>query len=305
MIIQPNPNTPSVSNMVDVVRINGKRRVQVIIQEDDGTPVDILEESNPDATPKGYLELEVTDLSNISLFDASYYPPDVPASERLVKVLGTTGRYEIRWGTESNETETAGNYLFNWTARVNEEGDEMQRTQVLIVVSPNVLSLLPQLRLLIDKTIKPTIPEEYCFVGYTDSQLLMFLIQGLTYINGRPPYPAWARLDDFPIDLYADVLIKAALYTGLISQTIFSIDTDVPSYSDQGHSFVLAHFQPLNTVVTNLRQELDKYVPEVKHKFIRVGRANVELRLGYGFYQMLVNSPPGATFRNLYTTGTW
>lgn len=305
MIIQPNPNNPSVSNMIEVVRVNGKRLVQVVIQEDDGTPIDILEESMADGTPKGYLELEVTDLSNSSLFSASYYPPDIPKSTRLLKTSGTTGRYEIRWGTGDDETDTAGNYLFNWTARVNETEDEMQRTQVLIVVSPSVLSLLPHLRLLIDKTIKPTVPDEYCFVGYTDSQLLMFLVQGLTYINGRPPYPAWARLDDFPVELYSDVLIKSALYTGLISQSIFAIDTDVPSYSDQGHSFVLAHFQPLNTLATNLRQELDKYIPEVKHKFVRMGRASVELRMGYAFYQMLVSAPPGGTFRNWYTTGSW
>lgn len=304
MIIQPNPNTLSVSDMVEVVRLDGKRLVQIIVQQDDGTPTDILEESTADLTPKGYLDLEVTDLSNLSLFSASYYPHDIPKSTRLVK-SGGTGRYEIRWGVEDDETETAGNYLFNWTARVNDTADEMQRTQVLVVVSPKVLSLLPYLRLLLDKTIKPNVPEEYCFIGYTDSQLLMFLIQGLTYINGRPPYPTWARLDDFPIGLYSDVLIKAALYTGLISQTIFAIDTDVPNYSDQGHSFVLAHFQPLNTVKENLKQELDKYIPEVKHKFLRVGRVSIELRLGYSFYQMLVAAPPGSTFRNWWTTGNW
>jgi hypothetical protein len=289
--------------MVEIVRLNGKRRVQVIVQQDDGSPIDVLEESNADGTPKGYLELEVTDLSNTSLFSASYYPPEVPASTRLLRV--STGRYEIQWGTDDNETEVAGNYLFNWTARVNEDSDEMQRTQVLFVVSPNVLFLLPQLRLMIDKTIKPTLPEEYCFLGYTDSQLLMYLVQGLTHINGRPPYPTWARLDDFPIDLYADVLIKSALYAGLTSQTLFALDTDIPNYSDQGHSFTLAHFQPLKSMIDSLKQELDKYIPEVKHKFLRVGRVSAELRMGYGFYQMLVTAPPGATFRNWYTTGSW
>lgn len=301
MIIQPNPNTPSVANMIEIVRLTGKRLVRVTVQQDDGTPVDILEETLAGGDPKGYLDLDVTDLTNLSLFNASYYPPDIPASPRLIKVAGTTGKYEIRWGVEDNETDVSGNYLFNWTARVNETEDEMQRTQILIVVSPKVLSLLPYLRLLIDKTIKPNMPEKYCFIGYTDSQLLMFLIQGLTYINGRPPYPTWSKLDDFPIELYSDVLIKAAIYTGLISQTLFAIDTDVPNYSDQGHSFVLAHVQPLNTMKNDLRQELDKYIPEVKHKFLRVGRVNVELRLGYSFYQLLTAAPPGTTFRNWWT----
>jgi hypothetical protein len=297
-VIEPGFSEPSVANMIELVRLNSNRVANVTLLDSTGQPIDILEEMTSGGSPKGELDLDITDMGGTSIYQESYYPPSVsdPLSRRITH--DGVGKYSIK--VTPTDLTTVGTYLFNWHARYDSGSEDIYRTQVMQVVSPRVLSLLPTFRLILDKSIKRTVPSEYCYLGYADSQLIVYLMQGLSYINSKPPYPVWQYLENYPIETYSDVLIRSALYIGITSQSLFAIDTDVPAYNDQGHSFVLTHFQGLNTMASQIRAELDKQIPDLKKKFVRSGTAMVETRLGYLWYSLIASSPSGSTFRNYY-----
>jgi len=300
MIINAEPglDVPSVVDMIEVMRLNSNRVADVTLLDENGDPQDIIEETPASGLPRGELDLDITDIGGTSIYQEDYYPPSVgiPADRRIVH--NSTGKYSIK--VLPTDISTSGTYLFNWHARYDSDSEDIYRTQVMQVVSPRVLSLLPTFRLIIDKSVKRVVPESMCFLGYSDSQLIVYLMQGLSYINSKPPYPVWNYLENYPIEQYSDVLIRSALYIGITSQSLFAIDTDVPSYNDQGHSFVLQHFQALNTMLNQLRAELDKQIPDLKKKFVRSGTAMIETRLGYLWYNLIASSPSGSTFRNYY-----
>lgn len=290
-VIEPGFSEPSVANMIELMRTNSTRTVEVQVRDVNGDMVDI----SSSGVTGGALDLEITDLAGTSILTQEYLPtPSTPC--RITHV--TTGKYSIEI-TPTDITDV-GTYLFNWHAQVNSTSDHVYRTQVLQIVSPRILSLLPYFRLLIDKSVKCCLPESAAYLGYADSQLMMYLRQGLAYINAQPPYPVWTDIEYFPVESFSDSLLRAALYIGITSQSLFAIDTDIPSYSDQGHSFVLTHFQPLNTMATQLRAELDKVIPQLKWKFVRSGTASVETRLGYMWYNLIASSPSGSLFKNYY-----
>lgn len=298
MLIKSGVEVPSVANMIELVRVNSKRRVDVTILDSLGNPADILEEKFSSGDPKGELDLEVNSLDGTVVYTESYYPKDIPPLNRLKH--GSTGSYYMTYGDVSGETATVGTYLFNWHARINDTSEDMYRTQVVEIVSPRVLSLLPRFRLLIDKTVKKLLPAENCFLGYTDGMLICYLVMGLHMINEYEPYPLWNSLEYYPLEYHSAILFKAALYIGLLSQTLFAIDTDVPAFSDQGHSFVLQHATPLAALAQNLRAELDKLIPIFKKKFVDSGTASVEIRMNSAYYTLLTSAPTGSIFRNYW-----
>ncbi len=300
LIIQPSvAEPPSVANMIELARASSYRVADILVQDENGEPVDIVEETPASGESKGALDIEITDMTGTSMLVDYYYPKANPPTERIIH--RGTGRYVVK--LTPTETSFVGTFLLNWHARVDENGEDTYRTQVMQVVSPRVLSILPAFRLMIDKVVKKVVPEEMCYLGYTDSMLVIYLMQGLSYINGRPPYPVWSSLEQFPIEQFSNILLKSALYVGITSQSIFAIDTDVQSYNDQGHSFVLQHFPSLNNMLSRMQAELDKNVPEVKRKFVRSGTASVETRLGYMWYNLIASSPNASTFRNYYFNG--
>lgn len=299
MIIQPGAEQPSVSNMIELARTNSIRRVDVELQDSTGALIDIEETMTAGGEPSGALDLEVTDVGGRVIYAESYWPkPLAPLEPRIKKVA--TGKFCLDLGKAPHETDNAQAILFNWHSRQNAAAEDVYRTQVVEVVSPRILSLLPALRLLIDKTVKPNLPEKYCFIGYTDGMLVMFLKLGLHKINEYEPYPLFAKLDYFPIEEYSNILLRAALYQGITSQTLFSIDTDVPQFSDSGHSFVLQHATPLAAFMDRLRSELDESVPNFKRKFVNSGTISVEMRIDLAFSMMLASAPYGSLFRNVW-----
>lgn len=300
MIVQPGTSSPSVLDTSTLMVLNGKRYVEIRFQDDEGNLIDIDESMTPSGTARGELELSVTNSASTEVFSESYYPNINPSTRRIERV--STGIYKIQFGVNTGETDTSGPLLFNWHVRQNETSNDVYRTQLVEVVSPRVLSLLPRFRLILDKSLKVVCQEEYMNLGYTDSNLIMYLNMGLSYLNTRQPTITWGSLDSFPIEHGIDVLIKASLLSALMSQTLLSVDTDVPSYSDQGHSFVLTHFTPLKSVRDGLVAELEKQAREFKLMYVRSGRLGAELRFGMGFYQMLNAAPPGALFRNQFSS---
>jgi len=303
MIIQPGMEEPSVAAMIELARTNSKRRVDIELRNAAGELVDINASTPASGDPEGELDLEVTDLGGNSLFIEAYYPPsDAPSATDRIK-RPSAGKYYITWGEEDDETETAQRLLFNWHSREDASSEDVYRTQVLDIVSPRVLSLLPSLRVMIDKVIKPNLPEQYCFLGYTDGILLLFLRLGLNMINEAQPYPTWVSLEYFPIEMFSNILIKAAIYQGITSQLLFSIDTDVPQYSDSGHSFVLQHATPFAGYLSHLKSELDMAIPNFKRHFVNSGTMSAEVRMDMAFSMLLASAPYGSLFRNLWPGG--
>lgn len=298
MIIKPGSEDPSVADQIELVRLSSKRRVDIMLYDSANELADVLEEQLPSGEPKGELDLQVTNLAGDTIYEESYFPPDNPPKGRIIHP--STGRYYLNFGEVASETSTTGTFLFNWHVRQNELSEDSYRTQVVEIISPRVLSLFPRFRLMIDKTVKPNLPSEDCFLGYTDGMLSCYLIMGLHMINSYEPYPVWQSLEYFPIELHSEILLKAALFQGIISQTMFAIDTDVPSYSDQGHSFVLQHATPLMGLANAIHADLDKVIPIFKKRFVASGTLGVEMRLNAAYYALLTSAPSGSIFRNFW-----
>ncbi len=297
MIVAPGLEEPSVASMIELVRLDSKRWINIIFQDSEGTATDIAE-GQVGGVATGNLDLDITDLGGTSIFSETYWPTQQPTARRIVK--SSTGNYRVNLGTETGETDTAGTYLANWHLRKDAESEDAYATQVLEIVSPRTLSLLPITRMLVDKTVKPNLPAEMCFLGYTDGQLIMALKLGLHMLNSYQPYPCWGSIDDFDITLHSYILVKAAMYQILTSQGLFAIDTDVPSFNDQGHSFVLVHFAGLNQVSQQIKAELDKLVPDMKRHYVSSGSLGAELRMNAAAYQMYMSLPSGAIYRNFW-----
>ena len=298
MIIQPKIGDISTLDFIETVRTNSNRYVYVKFMDDDGNDMDIVEEYTASGLPKGELDLQVTTIDGTILYDESYFPPSVidPAARRVVHP--TTGKYQIQWGTETSETYSARTLLFNWHLREDLESDDYYRTQVVEVVSPRVLALLPTFRLMLDKSIKVIDPVEYCTLGYSSGQLITYLQLGLSMINASQPYVAFSSLDNFPLDRGLSILMKSALCDGLMSQLLLAVDLDVPNFSVESHSFSLQHAPIIKSIRDSLVAELSKSIQAFKLHYVSSGAISYELRLGFAFYQTIMSAPPGSLFRN-------
>jgi hypothetical protein len=299
MIIQPGTEQPAVANMIELARVGGKRRVNVELRNESGDLVDIDATMALTGEPNGEFDVQVTNVGGYPLYTEAFFP-DPPPLPRLTH--RGTGLYDLTWG-EGSETSCPGTYLFNWHSRQNGSSEDVYRTQVMEIISPRVLSLLPSLRLMLDKVVKSNYPAKGCYLGFTDGMLLIYLRLGLALISEAQPYPSWCRLDDFPLETFSNILLKAAIYQGVTSQLMFAIDTDVPSFSDSGHSFVLQHAGPLSAYLSHLKQELDAAIPHFKRHFVNSGTLGAEVRMDQAWAAMLSAAPSGSLFKSLWTGG--
>lgn len=303
MIIQPGHNSPSILDSVKLVREGAKRWIDIYLMDESGTKTDIVESMTEGGNAsRGLLELNVSDMTNTPLYEESYYPVIYPDTRRIKHI--ETGRYGINWGEVASDTNTPGTYLFNWTVRQDTTTEEAFRTQVVEVVTPSVLSLLPRLRLQIDKSIKVINPEEYCTLGYSDAQLVMFLKAGLERISQAQPYPGWLHLHEYPIERGGELLVSCAVLSALESQYLFAVDTDVPSFSDAGHAFVITHASQIKALYDSMLNAMTPRIREFKLHYVKSGSVGVEFRIGWGFYQMVASSPPGSAFRGGFYSNT-
>jgi len=299
MIVMAGANSPSTLDMVEMIRVNSKKFVDITLMDNTETPVNIEETMTAGGEANGEATLEVTDLSGTVLYSESYWPPPIPDTRRITNP--STGKYQIKWGDDENETTSVGPLLFNWNIRQNAASEDFYRTQVAEIVSPRTLSLLPRFRLLLDKSLKVILPEEFCTLGYSDAQLVIYLQAGLSRINAAQPYIGWRSIDHFPLEMYWEILTRSALMYALDSQGLFAIDTDVPAYNDQGHAFTITHASQLKAMRDSISAELERDIREFKLHHISSGVVKAEFRIGWGFYQMLASSPPGSMFRNTFT----
>lgn len=281
---------------VELILKNTIERIDILVCDANGDPVD--------ATA---LSLRVVDMSDTLILQDNFFtgygdPPTLPT--RIVKPAATVGQYYFPFGDTSfdtaNTTANVGDLLFNWQIVGAAGSEAVNIIQVAKVVSAQTLSYLPMFRLMIDKAAKIVDDEAAnpMLVGYTDSQLIMWLELGLSAINASQPYGGWGGIDSFPVG-YRQILIDAALVAGLTSQSIFAIDTDIDAYNDQGNAFSIQHHPKLMGMLQFLAAKLDKTVPAFKLHFVNSGSVYVQMGTNFRLNTLLQSAPAGALFRNL------
>ena len=137
MIIQPGVEQPSVANMIELVRKDAVRRINVELQDATGSIIDIETGVDAGGDPKGELDVEITTVGGDQIYSEAYNPPPQLTDPRIKKQ--TTGKYYISYGTETLETSTAQALLFNWHSRQHATAEDVYRTQVVEIVSPRSL----------------------------------------------------------------------------------------------------------------------------------------------------------------------
>jgi len=183
-----------------------------------------------------------------------------------------------------------------WGARREADGEEEQAYQYLLVYPLAVARLFPRLRSQIDKAQKDT----GSTVGYTNSNLALYLQGGLEQINGFQPLTQ-LTFQTFPIPAFGQLLIDAATLVAMYSQGVFAIDTDM-SYSDQGFSFVIDHWSKISGFIGMLNSRLETRLHAFKLAYASMGSLHAEMGPNFRLTQLLTAAPSGSLFRGIFST---
>jgi len=291
------------ANPLELVLKNNKRRIsiEVRLSDEDSTLVDASE-----------LSLQVQNLDDSVAYQDDFLSPP-PAGTRIKQA--STGKYYITWGdpavaanTPTNtETDTTGQYLFVWSVVGPAGTEEVQRVQTVEVISALMMSTIEVLRVQVDKTHKDisVAPDDFCPLGYTDAWLLQYLRGGLQLMNAYQPYPCWGHLTAFLMGkggaYYLQTLIDSSMVVAVNAQTLFAIDSDIDTWSDQGNSFIIGHQPKLAAFNQAMTQRLDKIIPQMKLHFVNSGSVKTEVGPNFRLNALVQMSPNGATFRNVFT----
>lgn len=285
------------ANSVELILQNFDQRINITLYDEDGDPVDAT-----------YLRLQVMDIGKTVLYEDDYVVPPSPPT-RIIKPAGTTGQYYIAWGDptapanvpDQTETNLARDLFFVWRAIGGVGTEPAVILQVVKVVDPRVLAFLPPFRLQIDKAVKLVEEATNLFAGYSDAQLLMYLEGGLNIINTYQPNTNIV-LENYPFRTHGQLLVDTATLVALQSQTLFAVDTDLVSYSDQGYSFAINHQQPLQSFLSFLQQRLDRLVPLLKLNYATMGSIHLQAGVSFRLMQLLQAAPSGVLFRGFLST---
>lgn len=275
---------------IEIVLSNTIERLDILVVDADGVPVDA-----------SGLTLSLRRVDDTVIYAENF----ITAPARIVHP--GVGKYYFPMGDTplvnnvNPETGYYGEFLAVWQVTGPTGSEQRNIVQKAWVVSTYAMSLISDLRLQIDKAAKIVSddPENPCFVGYTDSMLMTFLLNGLTIWNLYEPYPTFCTLDQFPA-MYRQGLIDAALLVGVNTQLLYAVDTDIPNYSAQGAAFVIQHQPALAQYCTAMSQRLDKIIPIAKLKFVRSGIAHVQMSANFRFQTLMQMAPSGALFRNMF-----
>lgn len=199
------------------------------------------------------------------------------------------------------ETNSPQELLANWRITMASGDEQLNSMQKIKVISAKFAMFLPDLRLLIDKSRKLTSPQSECFIGYSEANLVQFLQGGLENINAYQPSLNFT-IENYPME-YREILIESALISGVISQQLYSIDTDLQSYSDQGTSYVLSHQPQLASFLNQITQRLDKLIPMMKLQLLNPGSMHSRMGPDFRLNTLVSGSPSGSLFRNFYFRG--
>lgn len=179
-----------------------------------------------------------------------------------------------------------GTKLVRWRV----EGESVSGFQFFTVIDVPVVMLLSRLRIMLDKSLKD-VSKSW---GYSDADLFMYLVNAVGYFNTVPPLTGYS-IGNLPFILN-DVIVELAQLYALQSQSIYAIDTDVPSYSDQGISISIDHFAKLNQEYANVASRILDNVKKIKWKMGGRPRAlvmfNPERAMNYVFTQFITPGFP-------------
>lgn len=198
-------------------------------------------------------------------------------------------------------TDYAKEFILDWQTEMSAGGNRTNSLEKVKVISAKTASLLPELRVLIDKSTKFVDTKHQCFLGFTEGNLVGYLEGGLQNINAYQPSLTFT-MENFPFE-YKQILLDASLITGVMSQELYAIDTDVPSYNDQGTSFVITHQPQLASFFNRLTQRLDKVIPQMKLQLLQPGSLHTQMGPNFRLTQLMQAAPSGSLFRGVFFKG--
>lgn len=201
----------------------------------------------------------------------------------------------------SRETSDLQELLFNWQIQIDNGDQVVSSLQKIKVISQREASLLGDLRLMIDKSKKLITPNTNCFLGYSDTQLLSYLEGGLQNINAYQPSLVLS-MENYPME-FKQVLLDSALITGVMSQQLYAIDTDIPNYNDQGTAFVITHQSQLASFLNQVTQRLDRLIPMMKLQLITPGSLHIQMGPSFRLQTLMAAAPQGSIFRGVFFKG--
>lgn len=266
----------------------------MVLENTVARPSITIQDSSAVNTDPFELKVDIFDLGG-SLKVTDTWP--APAA-RIVRPA--VGQFYLDFGNQLPNTETNDpqEWVIDWRVQMVSGESFTHSIQKIKVISIKTASLMPEFRLLIDKSRKLIAPASECFLGYTDAQLLSYLEGGLTTINAYQPSLTFT-LDNFPLD-YKQVLLDAGLITGAISQQLYAIDTDIPNYNDQGTAFVITHQPQLAGFLNQITSRLDKLVPMMKLQLLSPGSIHVQSGPNFRLTQLVQAAPGGSLFRGVF-----
>lgn len=284
---------------LEAVIINSKRQLNLETKLPDYTPVDIQLPSSG-----GELTLNLLKEDQDYHFDDFYHgyqENNIVQPTRIIRQ--NVGKYYYPFGL-NNESAEAGLYQAIWQYRISSDFDYETEWQLIRVIPTSLLELISDMRLIVDKSLKyidfktPT-PTK---LGYSTGMLVKYLEMGLASINYTPPSPTWVCLEQFPRQ-YRSLLIKAATYWALTSQYLYAVDTDIPSWSDNGLAYVKQTSPQLFQLLTSLKDDIKTDVTRFKMQFVSIGSVTLQNIFSYRFNAVLQTIPHGSRIRGGIVAG--
>jgi len=186
-------------------------------------------------------------------------------------------------------------YMLYWTVFIGTGYTNIDVFQYAKVAKPRALMLLPNLRNQLDKSMK-NVHEIH---GWADDQLYLLLeggVQEICKANPRVNY----TLANYPIEEWWQLLIDSATLLGLISQGIFSIDSDL-HYTDQGISFSVEHAGQINTYLGFLVTRFNESIQKFGLRHYAKPKLLMQLpRRIYGYQALVSAAPYGVSFPRIF-----
>ena len=195
---------------------------------------------------------------------------------------------------DKSDTADAGLQTLLWKSRRLADSEEDQAFQYLLIYPLIVAKLFPRLKNQIDKAQKDT----GTTVGYSQANLALYLQGALEQINGYQPL-TMLTFNNFPFQFFGQLLIDSATLVALFSQGLFAIDTDM-SYSDQGFSFVIDHWNKISGFISMMSSRLETRLHAFKLAYADFGSLHVQQGPNFRLTQLLTAAPEGALFRNIF-----
>jgi hypothetical protein len=154
-------------------------------------------------------------------------------------------------------------YLGVWTF---EENGTRNFIIKIYAINLYIMSLLSDLRMLMDKTLKPL----DLYIGYRDSDLYNYLVNGRNTLNYIAPFTTWTFTNIKTMPYLSTPLLVAAAYWGLTTQYLAEVDNTF-DYAGQALTLSQDHASGISDAASKMKEYLDAF-KEQKLSMIRSGQ---------------------------------